>query len=525
MRKPCEPMSSSPIRDASPRELRSSAADCTLAESLLQSSKDKHSQVLLRKDTPSRSTHTAASQDLVDVWQARGRKRRCDSGDQQSNKRRQESVTKSQLSRHNLRKLEIYLEELESGPLDEMDPDCAVRIRKRALSRQASLSDLNPDTASLRSQNSSISNSFYRYRILKQAKIYVCPEPPPTDIQAQMDIIFKREILEERRRRISSIAKGISQQFINKLRGSHREDDLVEIIYEALHLMHPDETFEFSRKAGIVLIVALLYMSLRANTEIDWDPSLKPNGQQKAWDLDALDQPNKEADDVVSRLNERQQGERSFHSPDTSLSTMPAPVAPSRSKQVVKTPRPDFTIGLHHSTMSEALMKRGLSESMADGFLEDLQCEGKLYSDPTQDFLNVRFPILVIEGKAYATGRTAFEAQNQAAVSGACMVNLLRQLTDLYEGVYSNSGGKLTHLAFSICSEGPQIEFWVHYSLLKDKVRNHYMNIFRTCHGSLQDRLEDFLMDVERLMRWTEEDFLEEVADQVFKLANHTARE
>ena len=436
-------------------------------------------------------------------------------------------MPESQLSEENLKKLERDLGKLERGTPDEMDLGVAVsdRVRKRAPSRQASFSDLNQDTASLRSQKSSVSNSFYRYHILEQARIYIRPEPPPSDIQAQMDIIFEREIPEKRRREISGIAKETSQQFINNLRGAHREDDLVELVYEALRMMHKDGTFDFPRKAGIVLPLTPMYTSLRANLDLDWDPSLKPDVQQEVWDLDALGQPNNEAGDVVDRPNKRQQGERSFPSPDTSQSTMPPPAAPSQSKQdAVKTPRPDFTIGLRHSTIANALIQRGLSKFKADDFLKVLQRERKLYSDPTQNFLNVRFPILVIEGKAYATGKTVFEAQNQAAVSGVCMVNLQQHLTGLFEGVFSNLRGRKTHLAFSICTEGPQIEFWVHYTLSEDNVRSHYMNIFRTCYGSLQGGLEDFLMDVERLMRWTKDEFLKEVADQLCKLANHAAR-
>ncbi len=122
--------------------------------------------------------------------------------------------------------------------------------------------------------------------------------------------------------------------------------------------------------------------------------------------------------------------------------------------------------------------------------------------------------MLVIGGKAYATGKTVFEAQNQAAVSGSCMVNLRQQLTDLFAGVFTNNRGNKTQLAFSICTEGPQLEFWVHHALLEDEVRSHYMNVFRTCYGSLRGGLEDFLMDVERLMRWTKDEVLKEVADK-----------
>lgn len=276
MRKDRKP--TSPPKNASPRQLRSSttaAANPTpsqafqgpfgssqelidrpwKAQKRKNTAKDEHSQKRRRKDSPSTSVPAAASQDLVGVWQTRGKKRPYDSEDRHSYKRRRGSVPDSQLSEENLKKLERDLEKLERGTPNEMDSDVTVpdRVRKRAPSRQASCSDLNQDTASLRSQKSSPSNSFYRYHILDQARIYVRPEPPPLEIQAQMDVIFKREISERRRREISSIAKKISQKFINNLRGAHREDDLVELVYEALRLMHKDETFDFPRKAGILL--------------------------------------------------------------------------------------------------------------------------------------------------------------------------------------------------------------------------------------------------------------------------------
>ena len=267
---------------------------------------------------------------------------------------------------------------------------------------------------------------------------------------------------------------------------------------------------------------------MHANSDLDWEPSLKPDVQKELWNGDALDQSNNKADDVAGGPNEqpnkRQQRELLFPSPDTSRSMMPPPPVPCPSKQnAVKTPRPDITVGFHHAAICNALMKHGLSELKADDFLRFLQRDRKLCSDPTQSLGDLRFPILVIEGKAYTTGKTVFEAQNQAAVSGACMVNLRQQLNDLFEAVFSVPESRKTHLAFSICTEGPQIEFWVHYARLQDNVRSHYMNILRTCYGSLQDGLEAFLMDVERLMGWAKDEYLEEVADQLRELADHAA--
>lgn len=261
-------------KNASPRRLRSSTTAAAKSAAFRRPSEnfqelidrprkalkrkyaaeDEHSQKRLRKDPPSVSVPAAASQDLVGVWQTKGKRRRHDFEDKPSYKRRRGSVSESQLSEDNLKKLERDLEQLERETPKEMDPGVTVldRVRKRAPSRQTSFSDLNQDTASQRSQKSSVSNSFYRYHILDQARIYIRPEPPPMDIQAQMDVIFSREISETRKREISGVAKKISQSFINNLRGAHREDDLVELVYEALRMMYKDETFDFPRKAGIV---------------------------------------------------------------------------------------------------------------------------------------------------------------------------------------------------------------------------------------------------------------------------------
>ena len=195
-----------------------------------------------------------ASGDEVGVGQTKGQKRPYDSEEEHSSKRSQGSVSKSQLSKKNLKRLQRDLEKRKRNTPEEIDPFVTIPAwaPKRTPSRQTSSSDLNQDTASVRSQKSAVSNSLYRYRILQQARIYVRPEPPPSNIQSQMDLIFKLEIPEERRREISGIAQRTSQQFILNLRGAHREDDLVELVYDALRMIHTDQTFAFVRKAGIL---------------------------------------------------------------------------------------------------------------------------------------------------------------------------------------------------------------------------------------------------------------------------------
>lgn len=264
-----------------------------------------------------------------------------------------------------------------------------------------------------------------------------------------------------------------------------------------------------------------------ATLHVDWNPSLKPDLLQKNfWDLKALHPPNNDTEAVVDRPSKRQQPNRPFPSPSASQPASQSPVIPPQTKQdgAVKNPRPDCTFGHHHSTYTHALEELGLQSDKADSLLEFLQEQQKLLSDPTMDYVNVRFPILTLEGKAYATGRTAFEAENQAAVSGACMVNLQQQLIDLYESILPGVKGSMTPpFAFSMCTEGPLLLFWVHYALTENGIRRHYMKTLYVCDGALDDMLEIFLRKWEQLMGWYGDEFLKETAGRLYDIANRMA--
>ena len=192
---------------------------------------------------------------------------------------------------------------------------------------------------------------------------------------------------------------------------------------------------------------------------------------------------------------------------------MPQP--PPKQDILVKTPRPDITAGLRHSTIIDALVARDLNQTEADDLLRTLQQQQMLCSDPAQQALPIRFPPMVVEGKSYATGKPVFEAQNQAAVSGSCMTNLQHKLADLTERASSGSYQSKAPLAFSICTEGPHMELWAHYTTLQDGVRMYNMKILKTCHASLQEGIVEFLIVVDSLMGWARTDFLDEVAEQL----------
>lgn len=154
-------------------------------------------------------------------------------------------ATRAPLSRQNLKLLQQ-----EVATSEEMDNESTSSARKRrAPSRQASNSDLVSGTSG-RTRESIPSHSFYRYHTLDHANVQIWAEPPSTALQTQLDIIINANVDDERTREISVIAKQKSTRFSKLLRGSHREDDLVELVYEALLALHEYEMFTCPRKAG-----------------------------------------------------------------------------------------------------------------------------------------------------------------------------------------------------------------------------------------------------------------------------------
>lgn len=214
---------------------------------------NEDSQKRPRRDPSSALTPAKVPQEPVRVFQTlrnrQGNKRQYDFEDEPTGRRRRPSVTQTLLSEKNLKKLES---EMAKSRKIEHIATPSERARKRGPSGQASFSDLQ-SAASTRSLKSAGSLKFYRYNILARASVYVCPEPPPPEIQSQLDVVFTREISGERRAEISRIAKETTDQFIDTLRGAYREDDLVEPLRAAFCAMFKDGTFDCPRKAGMAL--------------------------------------------------------------------------------------------------------------------------------------------------------------------------------------------------------------------------------------------------------------------------------
>ncbi|KAL8899950.1 MAG: hypothetical protein Q9192_001316 [Flavoplaca navasiana] len=516
------------------------------------SQEEKQDHVAL-KETDTRHHHSPAQEPKQDQHAGAPGYSRDDNQDDQSTRQphgREQSTGNRYHERENrapsvarqsstaeLSKANLKLLQQEVSAFEDMDSEISSSGRKRAASRQTSSSDLQSGTTS-RSKEPTPSHNFYRYNILRRARIQIHSRPPPpATLQPQLDLIFKREVTKERKREVQDMAKIKSEKFCDNLEGASREDDLVEVAHEALFSMHGDSTLIHCRKAGKALAEprsGLYWTVPHIDHSSDWNSDLKPTPQQ-LLNLSALDRPPIGDAEDGDRTNKRQQSGRPFPSPNTSQSTMPPPAAvlpispstveiqPSQDG-AVKTPRPDFTCGFRNRTVTKALLDRGLNASVTKDLLEALQLDKRLCSNPTQHFFELRFPILVIEGKSYSTGKTLFEAENQAAVSGSSMLNLQRQLTRLQDSVNPILGEKKPPLAFSVCTQGPILELWVHHLELEDNITRYHMNIIAACHGSLCDDLERFLLKIDCLIEWYKHDYLEEIADQLFAIASHVAR-
>ena len=145
---------------------------------------------------------------------------------------------------------------------------------------------------------------------------------------------------------------------------------------------------------------------------------------------------------------------------------------------------------------------------------------------PTQRPSTLVFPFAVVEGKAYSTGKLIFEAQNQAAVSGAsglkiqlCLNALVKRATATRSDISSASLEEQPALFFSMCTEGPYYEFWGHYTYIEDGERKFNMALLKSCNGLLLEGLEDFVVAIDNVLRWGTGSFLDSVVERLEKVA------
>ena len=437
-----------------------------------------------------------------------------------------------------LRKLSSAVHQLSEENLriltgEEMD-STRPKYVKRSSSRRSITTSSDTTLETTRSQRSSNNNAFYRYTHLKAANVFIHSDLP-NDIQMATDLIIKAKPSETRRTELRGIAQEFHKTNKEKIKAALGEDDFVDPFRTVLKAIKSDD--------------------LMLTEKASWREELKPTILEADLDFSFLGEsntisnPHQEREDAVAPPPPKRQQQSPSEtpvSPDSCMSNrsnnrvvMPPPAfIPHRAKEtsLIKTPCPDFSIGTNQTALTSALSRALLNfnDIETERFLDRLK-GGNMPNDPDEPALifvptqrpsTLVFPFAVVEGKAYSTGKQIFEAQNQAAVSGVSALKIQLCLDALVERATQNSPDvpptslKEGHaLFFSVCTEGPYHELWVHYTYIKHGERIFNMALLKYCNGLVLEGLEDFIVAIDNVLRWGTGPFLDSVVERLEKVA------
>ena len=149
-----------------------------------------------------------------------------------------------------------------------------------------------------------------------------------------------------------------------------------------------------------------------------------------------------------------------------------------------------------------------------------------LESDPGPKSI-FQFSFLVKEGKAKSTGKTLFEAENQAARGGAYLLNLHCQLMHELDDKFWVPGEdeNRTPLAFSICSKGFTVQLWAHYHESVEGVDQYIMHLIEGFYVQRVNGMVAFLTLVDQLITWYKDVVLTKIANLFSKMISEEPEE
>ncbi|KAL8800937.1 MAG: hypothetical protein Q9182_004819 [Xanthomendoza sp. 2 TL-2023] len=418
----------------------------------------------------------------------------------------------------------------------------AVSSVKRKLPRNSNQSGRSQDTT--RTKGVSVASATYRYECLADAQLFFHLDPPDY-IDASIKAIVDAELTDGDQAKLKDIASQFHIGIMKVVKATVGEGGFLEIFTDAFKAMNT------------------IHLCHRVRS--DWREELKPSTRPRDFNLDFLAISNLETNRQLSDSNEallprkRQQrsADQKFMSSSSTIDVLdfaptkktqePAPMLSpiafslplKGDRSVIKTPRPDLTIGILSSTLVSRLSTNAFNEVDVEKFLRDLQDQMKPREagKPTEPILitvpapcasDLTFPFLVIEGKAYSTGKQMFEAENQAAVSGACGLKVQLCLDDLVRKVnrsatsanISPSSSTSPPLFFSVCTEGPIHALWAHYTLIENGVRKYQMTLLKCCNAVKLKDAEEFLFAFYNICNWGAGGFLDSVVERLAKVVN-----
>ncbi|KAL8719545.1 MAG: hypothetical protein Q9225_003466, partial [Loekoesia sp. 1 TL-2023] len=440
---------------------------------------------------------------------------------------RPENLNPSQYSQEPSPLSEEDLNALYKEVMDFAANDARPKSVKRSSSRRSAT------TGSEGTQRPSSTTAHYRFKILAPAQVIVHADPP-NDIQDAFNAIVKAEPPNGRREQLKPMSHTFQAGCTKLVRTSTGENDFVSLLHDLIKSMSSGDLY-----------------SLCFRTNADWQEQLKPKTQRSRVNVGKLlsmagnkQQEVGGASTPPSPKRQQQSPSQPYISPQSSTAnptpgngqqksgTMPPPAQPAilENEGAIKTPRPDISVGTEFTALISALSSQHLKPPDAELFLAELQSakelrepggpeEPVLISVPAPLALDLVFPFAVIEGKAYSTGKQVFEAENQAAVSGACALKMQLCLDELVNRASPTLSEHPPALFFSICTEGPIHELWAHWTENEYGKRKFKMKLLKCVHGMLLDDLEDFVVAVDNVLRWGTGRFMDSVVARLKKVA------
>jgi hypothetical protein len=99
-------------------------------------------------------------------------------------------------------------------------------------------------------------------------------------------------------------------------------------------------------------------------------------------------------------------------------------------------------------------------------------------------------------------------AENQAAVGGACAINILKALQRLEPSF------PLAHIVFSVSTEGPLHQLFIHYHI----DGKYHMTMYRAWRATLQRDCIDLVLALARIIQWGEGEYLDAVVASLVRI-------
>jgi hypothetical protein len=195
--------------------------------------------------------------------------------------------------------------------------------------------------------------------------------------------------------------------------------------------------------------------------------------------------------------------------PSSSAASVTASDSSVDDRLQLSTPKPDVSLGLASDAINSTL---GLPEDFLLRLQTDPTIPQPFCSDPHQVPIGLRFPFLIVEAKGSNTGGNLVHAQNQAAVGGASALNILE---DLHARISPAEGADVAEtfpaIIFSIVTEGPTYELWVHYKTGKE----YHMHCLESWRTTLPGHAELLFRSIDRIMGWGAGIFKDDIVQSV----------